>query len=428
MRRQRLLARLCGALGRFLSAPALHRAGAVFLVAFGLRFAWISLLDVPLAHDGWYYFHGARTLAQGDGYRDFFTGEQTAAMPAGYPLVLSGLFVVFGTELFVARLFNAVVGAAAAALTYVLGRRVCDERTGLMAGALMAFFPSQIFFTSMVMTESFFVALSVLLLTLLVWWLARGSAMQNRQVLALGVLLGFMSLVRAEVLMLAVMLVALWKVCGWRWSEIGRAFLLLAVGMAVILAPWTVRNYVQLDRVIIVRAAGETVPFSTLRIGLSPDFDDPKYRSFAQPPSAQYLVEYYTEHPWEIAKHGPRKINALFGGEGAFYWVEQFGGTDFTSETAAPWETLGDVFYYAVGFVALVGAPVWLRRRDRPLLVLLWFAISWTIIHLIFRPQPRYHYPILPVVCVLAAMVVVEAWGVLREHRLPTRAVVWRRS
>jgi 4-amino-4-deoxy-L-arabinose transferase-like glycosyltransferase len=406
-------------LRRLLASRRLYSMAAIFALAFVLRLAWVSYLDIGPMVDGWGYFYGASTLASGHDLRNFWDrSSYLFNFPPGYPMALSGLFVLFGSDVFVAKLFNVVLGAVTAVLVYVLATRFRDERTGVVAGVLMAFFPSQIYFTMMIMTETFFSALSVVLLLLLVGWVGSQSSMKSWQVLVLGLLLGFMSLVRAETPLVAVTLVALWKVCGHHWRQIGRSLLLLVAGMTLMIGPWTVRNYIRTDKLILVRGAGSDAPLHALRVGLSPDFYDPKFHfGVTEPPSAGDLAEYYATHPWEVPKHGARKLVRLFGHENVFYWVDLLGKPYITSETASRWAALGDAFYYVVGLVALLGAPLWFRRRDRPLLVLLWFAISWSAVHLVFVPEERYHYPILPVACVLAAVTLVSVWDRLTQGR-----------
>ena len=54
-----------------------------------------------------------------------------------------------------------------------------------------------------------------------------------------------------------------------------------------------------------------------------------------------------------------------------------------------------DVSYYALVFGALVTTPFWLKRdagRQLPLFVL----VLWTLFHIAFQGEPRYHVPLFP--------------------------------
>jgi 4-amino-4-deoxy-L-arabinose transferase-like glycosyltransferase len=390
--------------------PRLYAGAGIFALAFALRYAWVTLLDIGLAVDAWSYFTGGTMLASGRDLHNFLDpSSYKFAFPPGYSFVLSAVFVVFGSDVRVAQVFNVVVGAITAVLVYVLAARLRDERTGLAAGLLMALFPSQIYFTSIVMTETLFTFLAVVLLLLLAAWL-RSSALTAWQVLALGVLLGFMSLVRAETMLLAPSIVVLWWLCGQRWEQIGRSLLILVVGMTLMIAPWAVRNYIRTDQLSLIRGSSDA-PARALRVGLSPDFYSKQYiLRMKDPMTPRELARHYATHPWEAASHVGQKLTYYFGQEDAFYWIDDEGEIYITHDEAARWSILADAYYYVVGLTVVLGAPLWWRRGDRRLYSILWFAIAWSALHLVFAPVGRYHYPILPMLSVLAAMTLMAVW------------------
>ena len=55
---------------------------------------------------------------------------------------------------------------------------------------------------------------------------------------------------------------------------------------------------------------------------------------------------------------------------------------------------------------------------DRRHLIILWFIAAWCLIHLTYVPQPRYHFPVLPMVSLFAGIVLVDIWDRVK-HRLP---------
>ncbi len=412
---------------------------ALFLLALGLRLAWLSIVSPGPLLDGWFFYYSAESIASGGGFIDPFNGAPTASLPPGYAFLLSGLFVTFGADPLVAKLFNVVAGAVTVVLVYALATRLGGQRAGIAAGVVFALFPSHIFFSVMIMTETFFAGLLVGIVFLLVIWLSKG-AMKTWQVFVLGVLLGAMSLVRAEVILLVPSLIVLWKVLGLRWQTVPLHASVLVVGMAAVITPWSIRNYVRFDEVIPIRG-GQSAPLRGFRIALSMDYDSPRYTIVGgrqEPAPLDQLIGDHLRHPWQLADLSARKIADMFGRDYAFAWADFCNGspTDPSVQTAcsqdqaplsgngyeppggvAPWAAIGDAYYYAVGLTVLLGVPVLLAKGDRRYLIIAWFIASWCLIHLIYVPQPRYHFPVLPMVSIFAGIVLVETWDRVK-HRL----------
>jgi hypothetical protein len=59
---------------------------------------------------------------------------------------------------------------------------------------------------------------------------------------------------------------------------------------------------------------------------------------------------------------------------------------------------------------AALGVPLWFSVRDKKRLLLVLFVIGWTMIHLAFIPDGRYHTPLIPIFCLWAAAALVCAW------------------
>ena len=398
--------------------PANHVAWglAIFALAILLRSLWVGYLNMDPGHDGWGYWIAANSIVDGDGFTGPFSdGQYTARIPPGWPFVLTALIYAFGSNLVAAKAFNIVAGAITAVLVYVLGTKLRDQRTGIVAGSLMAVFPSQIYFTTTLMTETFFVALTTGLVLLLTLWLAGAHPMKLWQALVLGLLLGYMSLIRAETILLAPAMVVLMKLCGSNWRQLGQYTALLLVGMVIVISPWTVRNYARFDEFILIRSASANGTFAPIRTGLSPDFDSLVVMG-GQSPTFRTSYDFYRDDPLEIPKQGWRKLNSFFGNDDHFQYfieTEYFTGTSppaLAPDVESRWAVLGNVFYYVVAGAALFGAPFWLAKRDRRLTIILWFTASWSLIFLASVPLTRYHFAIIPMITVLAAVALVSAW------------------
>ena len=143
-----------------------RRLLVIVAVGAGLRLAWVLFAsrDPQGLVDPAFYRRYAEQLAAGDGYV-LVNGEPTAYYPVGYPAALAALFtVVLRTPLpddlaLATGLFQLVLGVATIVLTYVVGRRLFDDRVGLIAAGIVAVFPNLIFHTAVPLTETLFIFL-----------------------------------------------------------------------------------------------------------------------------------------------------------------------------------------------------------------------------------------------------------------------------
>jgi len=262
---------------------------AILLLGLGLRVAeaWDGRSPV---YDAAAYATIAERIADGDG----FTLGAGATQPAsnyspGVPLVASGIYGVSGgTNERFARLVLALVGTLAVLFAFLIGRRLGGPAAGLVGAAAVAVYPALLEYQGMLMGEPLAATLlSGAVLAML--WAAdpgqgggragpvAGQGSSSSQAagedpvphatrarwLVPGLLLGALVLVRPEYLGIGVLLavvVLAWDRDEWRLG-LAKAGLLLA-GVALVVAPWTVRNAVVLDRLVPVSTGGGQVLFA----------------------------------------------------------------------------------------------------------------------------------------------------------------------
>lgn len=112
--------------------------------------------------DGRQYVAWAKEVAGGQ-----WIGTSVFYQAPLYPYVLALIFRVAGESLFVVRLVQAVLGAASCVLVAHAGRRFFDDRSGRVAGWLLAVYPPAIFFDGLLQKSSldlFLVSLTLALL------------------------------------------------------------------------------------------------------------------------------------------------------------------------------------------------------------------------------------------------------------------------
>jgi 4-amino-4-deoxy-L-arabinose transferase-like glycosyltransferase len=135
----------------------------------------------------------------------------------------------------------------------LLGRRLAGDRAGLLAAGLAAVYPTLIAADGALMTESLYGVLAALSL-LAAYRLVDAPGLGRA--LILGAVVGVAALARAEaLLLLALLLVPLVRRPGGL-----RAAAAVCLAFAVVLAPWTARNWIAFDRpVIVATEGGETL-------------------------------------------------------------------------------------------------------------------------------------------------------------------------
>ena len=185
-----------------LHASDLPWLASAVLAAIGLRLLWITYVNVD-PNDGRFadavFFHNtAYLLANGFGYVEPYGRELTAQWPPGYPAVLALFYKLFGWHLALAKALNISFAAVTVVLTYLVARRIFDQRVAYLSAMALAFFPGQIYFSGLVLRANMFAMMFMLvLLAALVWTMARSEA-RWWQLLAIGMLIGAAGMVRTE--------------------------------------------------------------------------------------------------------------------------------------------------------------------------------------------------------------------------------------
>ena len=145
---------------------------AILLGGFILRVNYIRTMPMEPVSDYKTYYEVADFIRKGTlieeavGYCDYI-----AMFPHvyGYPAILSGVFRMFGTSVSTALYFNLAVTMLSCVLVWLIARMTAGKPAGILALAIMCFFPSMILYSNFVASEpmfTFFLLLAMLLFTL----------------------------------------------------------------------------------------------------------------------------------------------------------------------------------------------------------------------------------------------------------------------
>ncbi|MBI5285590.1 MAG: glycosyltransferase family 39 protein [Chloroflexi bacterium] len=407
---------------------------AIVALALLLRLAWLARTDtvlLPLS-DPQYYHATAQNLAEGRGYsvtvdqRGFVAGDKsegTAFWPPGYSFALAPLYKLFGSDIGVAKVFNAIAGALTVLPVFYLGRRLRGDAAGLLAAALFAVAPSLVFWTASLFSEPLFTLGIASTLAVAAWAADRRSI--GAYLLA-GLVLAATGFVRSQG-MLMVVPAAVLLVRDVNPRALLRIALPAAAGVALLVVPWTIRNQAVMGRAYPINdnlgynlrlahgpySKGTSVPPQDLwdeRPGISFKerelFFDDEGRSRA--------LTYAREHPGRELELAVRRIGYLSrsDAEASVRWSESLGLTPISGRGF--FVLIGDLWYYPVLLLALASLVALPRSR---IWLALWSALAvWGALHLVFAGEPRYHVPLLPVVVVLAAAVILRLFESLNTE------------
>jgi 4-amino-4-deoxy-L-arabinose transferase-like glycosyltransferase len=235
---------------------------AVLAVGLGLRVQAALTPPADVGNDAAAYMQIAEGL-----YEDQTYGGPAQSSPndwsPGAPLLYAGVYYATGgVHPTAALLLVALLGTGTILLTYLLARRLAGPAAGVVAALLAATYPAFIENTGRLLAEP--IALFWLPAAMLAFlWASDGGRIWRW--LAPGALLGLTTLTRPEYLPFVALfaLLAVLRV-AWRHPHGRRAGLLpgLAAGALVaaafcgVLAPWTVRNQLTLDRFVPVTTGG----------------------------------------------------------------------------------------------------------------------------------------------------------------------------
>lgn len=422
---------------------------AVFILALVLRAGWglagsssghdLSSLEFP---DEIQYWGMANSLASGEGLKDEF-GFRATRMPL-YPAFLAlPAWAGDGPRgVVAAKVLQWLIGATGAALTAGLGAALFGRWTGLVAGTLAAFDPFLVYFSSLLLTETLFVAALPAL-----WWALWAACTRPRFHWRRWGLVGIAGAVcvyakESSAGLVAVALVVA-AVASWRdsRSRSGPLGPILA-GAIVLLAvfPWALRNRVVLGEWCWLTTRGGVSLFD----GVGPQANGASHLEGIQDaPVVQRLGEvewnrHFWRESWRAIRQDPVRIARLAGKKLARMW-NPFPNVGTYQSTAV--RVLSAAWTLPLYACALGGALI-VTKRDRSSRgsercvslrrtgFLLLPAVYFSAIHSLFVGSVRYRLATVPMLEILAAaaiMAVVDRLTGLKAPMLgPSRAMTPR--
>jgi len=398
------------------------------LVGFGLRLWWVLYTArTPLGlHDPYFYLDYGRRLSQGGGYR-LANGEPTAYYPIGYPAILAAWFRLMQFTplanhwIVNTAALNLIFSTSTVALVGVLGRRLLGAWVGAVAAVIVALFPSLIFHTATILTETTFNFVFVLALVVLCWrpWTTTFPSWKRLVVFAL--LLGL----SIEIRPIALLVVPMVGIAMWRVSDRRQALVRFGAVVALVIAvmiPWTVRNQVVMKAFLpIGTTTGDNLcignhpgaqghfAFPDWCFGHDPQVPRPAFETLRNTELTNRSLDWIASHPLDQLRLVVQRTFYTFQHDhDAVPAVQSYGDDPFIPPVnATVLSNLADAYFFAVLGLTALALPFFANRRDPRRLLLLLSIVAVAVSPWAFFGDSRFHIPVNVLVPVPAALTIV---------------------
>jgi len=395
------------------------------LLALVVRVAWgLKVARTPQGLvDPARYLGYARAIADGSGFIEPWSGFPTAYYPPGYPWFLGVITWVgqpFTDDLPVLiAMVQAVLGAVSVVLAAQVARRLAGSRGGVVAAFGMALYPNLVFHSGAILGETLYISL---FLAFLVMALGRSWPEDLSPVrgLVAGVVLGLAIMVRPISLAVLPIVVIAWWMSVADLRRAMRLAVLLSSGVALCIVPWTVRNYIRMNDLVLL----STNTGDNLCIGHAPDatgaFSAEPWcatdHRFLDGPSAEVgadrektaraideIIEHPGREPWLIW----RRFWFMWirdGDHDGVIAVQSYRLDPFlVGPTEARLARAADLSYWLVGVTGVIGLVGMARRRRPEDVLLVGSAVMTAVVPLAFFGDSRFKVPVIPLLIIAAA-------------------------
>ncbi|MHB8516703.1 MAG: glycosyltransferase family 39 protein, partial [Dehalococcoidia bacterium] len=384
-------------------------------------------------------------------------GTTTLFWPPGYPFILAAVYRLFDDSVRAALVLNALLAAATVVLVYAIGRRAFAGRAAMLGALLYALMPSAVFFAGVTLSETTF----TFVLLLAIWLIVESAARRSwRLLVSAGVAVGYAALIRGQAALIPLVALPFWLwsagdvATGERRGDGGAASgaptgarhgrrevraallrtLVLGAVAAAVIAPWTVRNYVESGSPVLISTnagvdfyighsagadgRGRIVNELVFRY---PNLSEPRAEARVSNDGFREGLRYIVHHPLREVTLSARKLFWLYASDHeALQWTDGHGERRVLPHgVKLALGGLSDVYYWLLIALALVGIRRWLASprgiAGATRLLLVSLVAYWTLVHVAFFADPRFHAPITPVLCLWAAVGVTS----MVHRRLP---------
>jgi 4-amino-4-deoxy-L-arabinose transferase-like glycosyltransferase len=369
---------------------------AVLLRILFIIFYWT---DKPLTLDMKEYILLGRNIAQGKGFNygeEEALGAEHYSRPPLYPFFLAGIFSLFGTNLYIVRIIQALLGGINCILIYLIAQRIINQKAGIIAAFISAIYLPFIWYSAHILSEVLF---STLFLTCILFLFANNR--HNKQQFIAGMFLGLSVLCRPIGLFFLPFALVWLLFNHWKsFADIAKAAALFLVGFILIVAPWIIRNYVVEGQFVLVHSSGGVTFWLSnhpLSLGDGDLAANPQlkaaYKEFLKKHvgyNREDLDRVLYREAFTYIKNNPFKIIILDLKKLFYFWIPVGPSMQIFSFKH---KATSYISYFPCLFLSILGIYISRNQWKKNFLIYL-TLLSFTVSIMVFYPQERFRIPV----------------------------------
>lgn len=194
------------------------------------------------------YLRSAWTLLETGRFTYLYPERDTVFIMPGLTAVLAFFVKLFGRyPILPFKIFQGMLMTFGLYVFFLIARRIFHAKAGLIGVGLMILYLPNIYVTNLLMTETIFAVLFLLLFYTAMYAI---ETKQMRYYIGGGILLGGMVLFRPTILPFPAVIFCVWLIKKYKVREMVRFGVPVILIVCAMLSPWWIRNYVLFDRFI----------------------------------------------------------------------------------------------------------------------------------------------------------------------------------
>jgi 4-amino-4-deoxy-L-arabinose transferase-like glycosyltransferase len=396
----------------------------IVTVAFALRLENIlahHLYIIPAKNDhtlfGFELGRLARSIALGRGFSQVFDAGSgpTAWWTPGFPLLLGGVFKIFGVYSSKAALvilsLNSLFSALTCRTMFLIAIETLGRRTAILSAWTWAVLPYAIYWPTHHIWDTSLSALMVTLAILCTLRMDRSRALVHWA--AFGLLWGVIALTNAVLLsFLPVALLWIWRTSLRGYGAYSRQLAVFAVAVVLVITPWVLRNKRVMGKFIFPRSNfgfelymgnhGEGYNRGNFWGPIVNPVESEKYDKLGEiaymADKQKLAVSFITQHPGVFVLCSLERTIFFWTTSPDEYWVMR--GRNFPRMS----------LFLAITLTAIAGLYLANRNRLRGVLLLGGVLFFYALVYYITHVESRYYHPIAPVILMLAVYAAPELY------------------
>lgn len=408
----------------------------LFALSFGLRLVFLNQVkDSPLylpvvpGTDQYNFYRIGMGIAQGD-----IIGHEVYTSPPLYGYFLGGLFSLLGRGFYPIRLFQILIGSLSCLLIYLIAKRLFNRYVAIVAGSISALYGIFLFYEvsflgSFLVIFTLLASLYLVILSRRRYWLLIPS----------GIFLGLSILGRPNLLLVppgVILWLLIWE--GSKGKVALKNSVYFLMGLFIIIAPVTIRNYCLSRDFILITSHGGINFF----IGNNPQADGtykvPQQMGGTQKDALDFAERVAKQEMGrdiplsQISNYWYKKgLNFILTQPGAYlklllrkislFWhsyeipleTNYYFARRFSSVLKLPLFT-----FFLISPLALLGIILTLKENKAEVRLILIVLLLIFISVVLFYVTSRYRLPCVPLAIILASFSIMRILSELRKRNL----------